>query len=267
MLTVSGWARILFVALLPCLCSAWSGAPQAPAQGLEQKLEQMIERFDKKQQAFEAAMEAAEKAETEEAKTAERAKAGKLRPNNDDLLAARDLAVEAKGTPTALKAWMFVLRIAPQMSNRSVLPQAVEALLADHVTSEELARLPDLLRYSMDAEKAEKGLRRLLEGSPHKKVQAPALFALATMLWENGGEARRPEARKLLDRTLAEFGEVEMYPGKTFGAAAKSYIFESEHLQIGMVAPDFQCTDENGQPFKLSDYRGKVVVVDFWGLW
>ena len=28
-----------------------------------------------------------------------------------------------------------------------------------------------------------------------------------------------------------------------------------------------QIEDENGVSWKLSDYRGKVVVVDFWGFW
>jgi peroxiredoxin len=34
-----------------------------------------------------------------------------------------------------------------------------------------------------------------------------------------------------------------------------------------MLAPDFEAVDENGAAWKLSDYRGKVVVVDFWGNW
>jgi peroxiredoxin len=34
-----------------------------------------------------------------------------------------------------------------------------------------------------------------------------------------------------------------------------------------MVAPDFEASDENDVKFKVSDYRGKVVVLDFWGFW
>jgi cytochrome oxidase Cu insertion factor (SCO1/SenC/PrrC family) len=37
--------------------------------------------------------------------------------------------------------------------------------------------------------------------------------------------------------------------------------------QIGQVAPDIEGEDLDGTKFKLSDYRGKVVVVDFWGDW
>ena len=44
-------------------------------------------------------------------------------------------------------------------------------------------------------------------------------------------------------------------------------LFEQERLQIGMVAPDIVGPDIDGVEFKLSDYRGKVVVIDFWGDW
>ncbi|GAB4046694.1 thioredoxin-dependent thiol peroxidase [Spirosoma litoris] len=35
-------------------------------------------------------------------------------------------------------------------------------------------------------------------------------------------------------------------------------------LSIGDPAPDFTSTDQNGQPIKLSDYRGKKVVLYFY---
>jgi peroxiredoxin len=35
----------------------------------------------------------------------------------------------------------------------------------------------------------------------------------------------------------------------------------------GKAAPDFTFTDIDGQPHRLSDYRGKVVLLDFWGTW
>ena len=38
-------------------------------------------------------------------------------------------------------------------------------------------------------------------------------------------------------------------------------------VRIGQSAPDIQGTDADGQAFRLSDYRGKVVMLDFWGNW
>lgn len=36
---------------------------------------------------------------------------------------------------------------------------------------------------------------------------------------------------------------------------------------IGQMAPEISGEDVDGKEFKLSDYRGKVVVLDFWGFW
>ena len=36
---------------------------------------------------------------------------------------------------------------------------------------------------------------------------------------------------------------------------------------IGELAPEIEGTDLDGVAFKLSDYRGKVVMLDFYGDW
>jgi len=38
-------------------------------------------------------------------------------------------------------------------------------------------------------------------------------------------------------------------------------------LKTGFPAPDFQFVDLDGKTRRLSDFRGKVVLLDFWGIW
>jgi hypothetical protein len=36
---------------------------------------------------------------------------------------------------------------------------------------------------------------------------------------------------------------------------------------VGQIAPEIEGEDLEGVRFRLTDYRGKVVVLDFWGNW
>jgi len=40
---------------------------------------------------------------------------------------------------------------------------------------------------------------------------------------------------------------------------------EKKALASGDIAPDFVLEDLNGKPYRLSDYRGKGVLLNFWG--
>ena len=40
-----------------------------------------------------------------------------------------------------------------------------------------------------------------------------------------------------------------------------------KELKIGDMAPDFELQGSDGKMHKLSDFRGKMVVMDFWAMW
>ena len=62
---------------------------------------------------------------------------------------------------------------------------------------------------------------------------------------------------------LADYGDKKVAVGDLAGRE----LFELRFLRIGKVAPQIEGEDLDGVKFKLSDYRGKVVVIDFWGDW
>jgi hypothetical protein len=70
-----------------------------------------------------------------------------------------------------------------------------------------------------------------------------------------------PRARELFARVVHD------YAGTDAARRAAGYIFELDHLQIGMRAPDLAGTDADGKEIKLADCSRRVVVVSFWGSW
>ena len=97
---------------------------------------------------------------------------------------------------------------------------------------------------------------------------------------KGGTEAARSEAGYQLARRMEDLGtpfgikraaELYAFVQKNFpeSRAAKRSSDRIAGLKLapGNEAPDFSAIDPDGNAFKLSDYRGKVVVLDFWGFW
>lgn len=205
-----------------------------------------------------------------------------------------DLAEANPKEPVAVDALAWV---AANVPSGSQLTRALEMLSDNHLESEKLAEVcPRLVRKPSAA--AEHLLRSLAEKSPHRNVRGLAHFHLAgyqkqllllrESLEKEPNLARRfdqsygkgfskellaldraevtNETEAILERVINEFADVPA-SGDTLGAAAETELFAIRHLSIGGTAPDIEGEDVDGKPLKLSDYRGKVVVLDFWGHW
>ncbi|MBM3444020.1 MAG: AhpC/TSA family protein [Bacteroidetes bacterium] len=52
-----------------------------------------------------------------------------------------------------------------------------------------------------------------------------------------------------------------------FGKMVQQLIEEAKFAAVGTEAPDFVQQDQNGKGIKLSSFRGKYVLIDFWASW
>jgi hypothetical protein len=174
--------------------------------------------------------------------------------------------------------------------------KATALLLRDHVRSDrlgEVCRRMGSLTYYKDSETF---LRTVLQINPHKKVKGLAYLTLAQFLnnglraidvikadpkaprradlWNNVflDELQRRDRTKVLkevealfEQAAEKYGDVKRPDfSDTVGDKAKAELFELRHLAIGKQAPEIEGTDQEGKKFKLSDTRGKVVLLDFW---
>jgi hypothetical protein len=72
------------------------------------------------------------------------------------------------------------------------------------------------------------------------------------------------EVEALLEQSAGKYGDVKLPSGDTVGDNARVELFAIRHLAVGTAAPDIEGPDQDGVRFKLSDYRGKVVLLYFW---
>jgi len=172
--------------------------------------------------------------------------------------------------------------------------RAIALIVKNHVTSDKLGPLCERVSYGFLKE-YESLLRAVVKSNPHKSVRAAATLGLAQYLYNRSqrvellrgfpefakeydelfGEAylaelfrQKPsyaanEAVAILEKALPHLGSEPVRSGETIADAAKGLINEIKNLAIGKPAPDIEGVDENGVRFKLSDYRGKVVLLDF----
>ncbi len=77
--------------------------------------------------------------------------------------------------------------------------------------------------------------------------------------------ARRAEQNGDLVAARAGFEEIrKLFPGSAHAEEAEGALYELDHLQVGMPAPDFTSADLSGKTIRLASLRGKVVLLDFW---
>ncbi|WP_443937240.1 TlpA family protein disulfide reductase [Pedobacter sp. MW01-1-1] len=62
-------------------------------------------------------------------------------------------------------------------------------------------------------------------------------------------------------------GLSDRYKSNPFATPIKSYVKKIEFTSAGTQAIDFQRFDTNGNSIHLSDFKGKMVLLDFWGSW
>jgi hypothetical protein len=174
---------------------------------------------------------------------------------------ALSLAKENLEDDFAVKALVWA---AMNASGGPVGNEAIELIQENFVESKELGSLCARLVY-VRTPAAKKLLDAVLEKNPHREVQAQACLAMANAAMPRG-EGSTEKAEALFQQLADKYGDVKAYRG-TMGEMAERYLFELRNLTIGKVAPEIEGEDLDGEHFKLSDYRGKVVVLDFWGNW
>lgn len=145
--------------------------------------------------------------------------------------------------------------------NTTQCNEAGDILLTHYKDSKSIADLTQ--HYGRMSRGGEVELRKIIEKAGSEKVRQGATYYLAKKLIK---KAETKDEGLTLMKGLATTLDSDKSNPKLL-AQVKGEINVVENLSIGCTAPDIVGTDHEGKEFKLSDYRGQVVLLDFWGIW
>jgi len=252
-MVVATWLLVGIPTLIACDQPQEKSTPVKPPSPAEQ-FQALVKEQKEAQQAFFKAVKQAKTAE-------ERAKL--VRPSPEKYRKQiLELALQNPNEPFAVDALVWLVQ-------NGGSAQAVDILAKNHLRDKRIGAIARNLGDS-SLPSAEKLLRAILENDVDRNAQGQACLALARYLKhkaEKAGSKDTKEAEKYFALAAEKYADVTYFGKQKVGDTAKGALFEIRNLGIGLTAPEIEAKDLDGKPFKLSDYRGKVVLLDFWGNW
>jgi len=284
--------------LFAAFAAAHGGAPQAKTEPPKQQPPQSpaAEQYQALLKEYNAALQDYSKAIQAAQTDDERQKVFEQKYPQPQKYAPRflKLAQDFPKDPAAVDALVWV---ATRAGSGPEVAQALEILARDHVASDKIGQVCASLVYATSAQ-AEPFLKDVLAKNPDRGVRGQAALALGqylkrqaetvrglkedptrqprlaaqygadrvTQMMGQDPDAILKEAEKLFEGIAKDYADVKVF-NRPLGPTAEGELFELRHLSVGQVAPEIEAEDIDGVKFKLSDYRGKVVMLDFWGHW
>ena len=102
---------------------------------------------------------------------------------------------------------------------------------------------------------------QVLETSSHHDVKAQAQYRKAWLFHRSQHAERKDQFDAQIELCAKTYG------GTRYGTLALASTVQPSDLEEGKPAPNFYAETLEGHGFKLSDYKGKIVLIDFYGFW
>jgi thiol-disulfide isomerase/thioredoxin len=189
-----------------------------------------------------------------------------------------EIAEKNAASPVAVEALGQAVRNSGGPGDKT-FAKAVELLQKNHVKSTGLKPVLKLLAYSGD-DTAAQFVRDVLEKNPDRVTRARAAQALLDVAEESAEVAKQLKEDRQF-RQQVELQKGKEYAQKLLDKGDRAHADQRElekliadkyrdiipDLSVGQKSPEVVSQDINGKSVKLSDLKGKVVVLDFWATW
>ncbi|MFY9343421.1 MAG: hypothetical protein WAT39_13075 [Planctomycetota bacterium] len=179
-------------------------------------------------------------------------------------------AATLAGREQAVPYLVWVVQRGPDAMAKAAMTTLMDVHTASPGVRLAVARIGGL-KQSFGAEQCLTWLDRVLAKNSDPHVLAQAHYTRAAMHVGTRAVTTSDELRRTaLDHLTKSRALLDTLPAATARSLlglVESLRDEAERFEPGLPAPEIEGKDLDGVPFKLSDYRGKVVLLDFWGDW
>ncbi|MCU0703801.1 MAG: TlpA family protein disulfide reductase [Fimbriiglobus sp.] len=172
-------------------------------------------------------------------------------------------------------AFEIFLAMQQRVVDKEKSKKARTLLLTHHLTKPHIKKALPLLAQAGD-DSAETHLKKVAEKNVDKECQAVATLLIGVMAQAqakltNGQDKKEKltKATEWLTKAKEKFADVK-YQESTIGKLAAgrlAAIKVADSLEVGKPVPDIVGEGIDGKTFKLSDCKGKVVMLSFWATW
>lgn len=265
--------RVLIACLVLIFASLWVGLadePKEPTSPLGRKLAKLQKKFDADKKELDKKIA--------DAKEADDRKQAEFLMKELHAFAASDaveLAEDGKKDEAGLDAAVFALKLLGKYNlTGAEMDKASGIILEHHVNSPKIG--PALAQMVGAGQAGLQFIETIGEKSTNKDVQGLAMYyqALAIDAKATGLEGRstdeylaklRSQAVELMEKATRTAPDAKIGDETLAKAAEKEMV--NLKIGVGNPVPDVEGTDLEGKKVKLSSYRGKVVLFDFWATW
>jgi len=151
---------------------------------------------------------------------------------------------------------------------------AIAEITKNHAQSEDLSRIhPQMLSISI-SENMDQMIQTVLEKNKSEKVLGVFNLAFAKYYVSNRDTTKIDHTKALpyLETVLQNYEDIEIASldklnTETLGEIALAIKNSITSITVDQKMPDFDFIDLESNKRKLSDYKGKVVLIDVWATW
>lgn len=260
---------------LPCLC--WATTPTngeivlGPETAVgtipkQTKLKKLVKKYNDLERKYAAELQKARRSSrTRDEFQKKVAEIRKNYPDPKDLIEDIHDAVKKKAKSKPSREALMLLALQPV--DKKAKSFAEKSLFKYHYKGDALLPYASKIAAKTGIE-SEALLKKIIKTKASKKVKSVAAYGIASnqIASFKGSKATEKDIIKKLTAAMKYAGNAKI--GNTpLKKLADNKLFGFTKLRIGAEAEDIVGEDIDGKKFKLSDYRGKVVFLDFWGDW